>query len=44
VTAQLANANINSMNDEGYRTGTFEMGSPNRTFITPMQRDNLVGY
>jgi len=41
----LANPNKNSINDEGSLTATFEIGSPNRTFTTPLQRDKgLVGY
>jgi hypothetical protein len=41
----LANPNKNSINDEGSLTSTFEIGSPNRTFTTPLQRDkNLILY
>jgi len=39
LQAVLANPNSNSINDDGSLTGTFEMGSPNRTFVTPLQRD-----
>ncbi len=45
LTAILSNPNKNSINDEGSLTSTFEIGSPNRTFNTPLQRDKgLVGY
>jgi hypothetical protein len=43
--ALLANPNKNSINDEGSLTSTFEIGSPNRTFTTPLQRDKgLIAY
>ena len=45
LTAILANPNKNSINDEGSLTSTFELGSPNRTWTTPLQRDkNLIAY
>jgi len=45
LTAILANPNKNSINDEGSLTSNFELGSPNRTFTTPLQRDkNLIAY
>ncbi len=45
LTAILSNPNKNSINDEGSLTSTFEIGSPNRTWNTPLQRDKgLVGY
>ncbi len=45
LTAILSNPNKNSINDEGSLTSTFEIGSPNRTFNTPLQRDKgLVLY
>ncbi len=45
LTAILSNPNKNSINDEGSLTSTFEIGSPNRTFNTPLQRDkNLIAF
>ncbi len=45
LTAILANPNKNSIDDEGSLTSTFEIGSPNRTWNTPLQRDKgLVLY
>ena len=45
LTAILANPNKNSINDEGSLTSNSELGSPNRTFTTPLQRDkNLIAY
>ncbi len=45
LTAILSNPNKNSINDEGSLTSTFEIGSPNRTWVTPLQRDkNLIAF
>ena len=45
VTALLKNPNANSINDDDSLTGAFTMGSPNRTWITPLSRDtNLIGH
>ena len=45
VTALLKNPNTNSINDDDSLTGAFTMGSPNRTWTTPLSRDtNLVGH
>ncbi len=45
LTAILSNPNKNSINDEGSLTSTFEIGSPNRTWNTPLQRDkNLIAF
>ncbi len=45
LTAILANPNKNSIDDEGSLTSTFEIGSPNRTWNTPLQRDkNLIAF
>lgn len=45
VTALLKNPNTNSINDDDSLTGAFTMGSPNRTWNTPLSRDtNLVGH
>jgi hypothetical protein len=41
----LKNPNKNSINDDDSLTGTFTLGSPNRTWNTPLQRDsNLILY
>jgi len=45
VTSLLKNPNKNSISDDDSLTGTFTLGSPNRTWNTPLQRDsNLVAY
>ena len=43
VTALLKNPNTNSINDDDSLTGAFTVGSPNRSWNTPLSRDtNLV--
>jgi len=45
LTAYLKNLNDNSLHDQGSLTGVFELGTPNRIFSTPLQRDKgLVGF
>jgi prepilin-type N-terminal cleavage/methylation domain-containing protein len=45
LTALLKNPNDNSINDEDSLTGAFTLGSPNRSWNTPLSRDtNLVGH
>ena len=45
LTALLKNSNTNSINDNDSLVGSYTLGSPNRTWNTPLERDaGLVGY
>ena len=45
VSALLKNPNTNSINDDDSLTGAFTLGSPNRSWTSPLSRDtNLVGH
>jgi prepilin-type N-terminal cleavage/methylation domain-containing protein len=39
LTARMKNARSNSQNDGGYLIDYFELGSPNKTKVTPIQRN-----
>ncbi len=45
VSALLKNPNTNSINDDDAMTGAYTLGSPNRSWTSPLSRDtNLVGH